>query len=68
MCSRHTWSLAYATKLTRLLGEINPNKKFTMIVPTNYAWEKVQRDFSTVFRNLADIKNPDYVRLVGVLC
>ena len=30
-------------------------------VPTNAAWEKVQRDFSTVFASLTDINQPDFV-------
>jgi len=56
----HSWSLSYATRLSNLLAELHPGKKFTFIVPTNNAWEKVKRDFSTVFLSLTDINNPDY--------
>ena len=50
-----------ATRLSNLFAEVNPGKRFTFIVPTNQAWEKVKRDFSTVFLSLTDIKNLDYV-------
>jgi len=56
----HSWSLSLATRLSNLFAEVNPGKRFTFIVPTNQAWEKVKRDFSTVFLSLTDIKNIDY--------
>jgi len=56
----HSWSLSIATRLSKLFAEVHPNKRFTFIVPTNNAWEKVKRDFSTVFLSLTDINNPDY--------
>ena len=57
----HSWSLTVATRLSYLLEEEQPGKKFTFIVPTNTAWENVRRDFSSVFASLTDINNPDYV-------
>jgi len=56
----HSWSLTVATRLSYLLEEEQPGKKFTFIVPTNTAWENVRRDFSSVFASLTDINNPDY--------
>lgn len=56
----HSWSLSIATRLSNLFAETHPNKRFTFLVPTNNAWEKVKRDFSTVFLSLTDINNPEY--------
>ena len=50
-----------ATRLSVLLEQLQPNKKFTFIVPSNSAWEKVKRDFSTIFASLVDINNPEFV-------
>ena len=44
-----------------MFAKVKPNTRFTFIVPTNHAWEKVKRDFSKVFTSLTDINNPDYV-------
>ena len=57
----HSWSLTVATRLSSLLQQLAPDKRFTFIVPTNGAWEKVRRDFSSVFASLTDLNNPDYV-------
>ena len=50
-----------ATRLSYILEEQRPGKKFTFIVPTNTAWENVRRDFSKVFNSLTDLNNPDFV-------
>jgi len=55
----HTWSLAVATRLDRLFSE-RSDRKMTMIVPVNSAWEKVRTDFSTVFLSLTDVTQPQY--------
>ena len=57
----HSWQLTVATRLSYILEEQRPGKKFTFIVPTNTAWENVRRDFSKVFKSLTDLNNPDFV-------
>jgi len=56
----HTWSLSVATRLSVLLEQINPDKRYTFLVPSNHAWEKAKRDFSTIFASLIDINNPEF--------
>ena len=64
----HSWSLTVATRLSYILEEQRPGKKFTFIVPTNTAWENVRRDFSKVFNSLTDLNNPDFVSSFIQLC
>jgi len=49
-----TYGLALAVRLSDELSRISPRAKFTLIVPTNEAWEKVQRDFSQTFSTMRD--------------
>merc|ERR1712088_250295 len=56
----HSWSLTVATRLSVLFEQINPNKRYTFLVPSNHAWEKAKRDFSTIFASLVDINNPEF--------
>ena len=58
----HSWSLSIYTRLSALLAQEHPNKKFTFLVPTNTAWEKARRDFTQIFNSLEDINNPEFVR------
>jgi len=58
----YSWDLARATRLARLFEEHHPDKKITLIVPTNNGWEKVKRDFSQVFASLTSLQTPDYPR------
>ena len=53
-----------ATRLSVLLEQINPDKRYTFLVPSNHAWEKAKRDFSTIFASLIDINNPEFVSLL----
>ena len=57
----HSWQLTVATRLSYILEEQRPGKKFTFIVPTRTAWEYVRRDFCKVFKSLTDLNNPDFV-------
>jgi len=58
----YSWDLARATRLARLFEQHHPDKKITLIVPTNNGWEKVKRDFSQVFASLTSLQTPDYPR------
>jgi len=60
----YSWDLARATRLARLFEEHHPDKKITLIVPTNNGWEKVKRDFSQVFASLTSLQTPDYPRSI----
>ena len=63
----HSWQLTVATRLSYILEEQRPGKKFTFIVPTNTAWENVRRDFSKVFKSLTDLNNPDFVSITDLI-
>jgi len=60
----YSWDLARATRLARLFEQHHPDKKITLIVPTNNGWEKVKRDFSQVFASLTSLQTPDYPKSI----
>jgi hypothetical protein len=49
------------------LGAGPARPKFTLIVPSNTAWEKAQLDFSKAYNTLQDSQFPQYVSILDNL-
>lgn len=72
----HFWSLLVQTHLDRLFTQNNATTyndvydpytqsrgpKFTLVVPSNAAWEKAQMNFHKAYNTLLDGQFPQYVR------
>ena len=42
-------------------------RRFTLIVPTNAAWEKAQLDFSKAYNTLVEGQFPNYVSILHIV-
>jgi hypothetical protein len=68
------WSMLVQTRLDRIFsqatsmtdgpasyGAISRGPKFTLVVPSNSAWEKAQMNFHKAYNTLLDGQIPQYV-------
>ena len=57
------WSLLKQLRMDHVVLEENSSLKFTLIVPSNAAWEKAQNSFSQAYNTLIDGQFPQYVSM-----
>ena len=60
--SSHMWSLMKQLRIDRKLSNPQSRRMFTVIVPSNAAWEKAQLNFGKAFNTLQNPQFPQYVR------
>ena len=48
-------------RIDRMLGNPQSRRKFTVVVPSNAAWEKAQLNFAQAYNTLLDREFPQYV-------
>ena len=46
---------------------LQSSRRFTLVVPSNSAWEKAQLDFSKAYNTIIEGQFPDYVRIKEIL-
>ena len=61
------WSLLKQLRMDHVVLEENSSLKFTLIVPSNAAWEKAQNSFSQAYNTLIDGQFPQYVSICHCL-
>ena len=70
------WSMLMQTRLDRLFQQATSmteddrnygrKPKFTLVVPSNVAWEKAQMNHHQAYNTLLDGQIPQYVSTLGV--
>ena len=58
------WSLMKQLRMDSFVLDDRISTKFTLIVPSNAAWEKAQQSFSQAYNTLIDGQFPQYVSFV----
>ena len=58
------WSIMKQLRVDRMLSDPQSRRKFTVVVPSNAAWEKAQLDFAQAYNTLLDREFPQYVSTI----
>merc|ERR1712029_82978 len=54
------WSIMKQLHLDQMLGNIDSRRKYTVVVPSNSAWDKAQLNFGKAFNTIMDRQFPQY--------